>query len=106
MKHKFWVFVVIIPLIADNEALSNCMDLQQEANLIIRASIKRRLFDGLFLLNTLVSLGLAGFFILNSRTAWLNYRLFMMIGAMVVLSLDFANDYAAWRREGTATLFR
>ena len=74
--------------------------------MIIRTSIKRRLFDGLFLLNTLVSLGLAGFFILNSRTAWLSYRLFMMIGAMVVLSLDFANDYAAWRREGTATLFR
>ena len=54
-------------------------------------------------MNTLVSLGLAGFFIPNSPTAWLNYLLFMMIGAAVVLSLDFANDYGVWRRERTVT---
>jgi len=79
--------------------------LQREANFIIRASIERGFFDGLFLLDTFAFLGLAMFFILSSPTAWLNYWLFMMIGAAVVLSLNFANDYGVWRRERTVTKY-
>lgn len=138
MMHKFWVFVVVIPLILTTflgrtillpldrvplQYLSGAFTMitltlailvheitrrfvklhgfEREANFIIRASMKRGLFDGLFLLNTFAFLGLAMFFILSSPTAWLNYWLFMMIGAAVVLSLNFANDYGVWRREGT-----
>ena len=140
MTRKFWVFVVIIPLIVTTflgrtillpldrlplQYLSGAFTmitltlailvheisrrfvklhgLQRETNFIIRASIKRGFFDGLFLLNTFAFLGLAIFFILSSPTAWLNYWLFMMIGAAVVLSLNFANDYGVWRRERTVT---
>jgi hypothetical protein len=140
MKHRYWAFVVVIPLVVTTylgttiqlplerlplqylsgtftiitlalavivhemtRRFTSLHGLQREANFIIRASMKRGLFDGLFLLNTVAFLGLAGFFILSSPTVWLNYWLFMMIGAAVVLSLNFTNDFGVWRRERTVT---
>ena len=73
--------------------------IQREANFVIRASMRRGMFDGLFLLNTTLFLAMAVFFVLISPVFWLNYWLFMMIGATIVLSANLANDYVVSKNE-------